>query len=66
MMPYATKRLRAVRREGFSVTGQPLTLEVHAHGSFIWSIIVIVLASPAVLVNCHWKTKARVLTSGEG
>lgn len=48
------------------MTGQPLTLEVRAHGSVIWSIIVIVLESQAVLYNCHWKPKARLLASGKG
>lgn len=48
------------------MTGQLLTLEVHAHGSVIWSIIVVVLESQAVLYKCHWNTKARVLAIGEG
>lgn len=64
-MPYATERSRAVKREDFSMSGQPLTLEVPAHGFVTWSVTVFVLESQAVLYNCHQKTKARVLASGE-
>lgn len=53
MMSMPHKRSWAVRKEDFSMTGQPLTLQGHAHASDTWSIIIFVLESQAVLYNCH-------------